>query len=224
MQIIMGINIDNKDISPFLRGLRKRKILLIISFLILFASCKQKTFDSEKELFTYLKNEDNGYQHKRTIGNVSYVFTYRPTDVLVKQELGKKYSQGLVDSLRKKYNNYLYFNLSMSANNQELLNKRVGNRNEFGAMVNQLAFGMGDKVHLISKKRDTIPLVDYVYPRMYGLSKSTDILLVYPRDKKLLKEDYFHFTVEDLGLATGKVTFKLLSRKLISEPQFNLEK
>ena len=48
----------------------------------------------------------------------------------------------------------------MSKNNQELLSVAPKNQNEFGAMVNQLAFGMQDKVHLFTAQKDTIELAD----------------------------------------------------------------
>ncbi|MGW9686763.1 hypothetical protein [Flagellimonas sp. 2504JD1-5] len=191
--------------------------------LILLIGCGQNTFDSEKELLSYVQKTANGYHHEKAIGNVVYTLTYRPTDVLVRQELGTSFSQEDVDKLREKYGNYLYFNLGMKANNQELLNSQAGNRNAFGAMVNQLAFGMGQKVHLISQKRDTIPMADYIYPRMYGMSNSTSMLLVYPKDKRLLEEEFFHFTIEDLGLATGEVGFKIPVKPLKNEPTINFE-
>ena len=164
---------------------------------------------------------------------------YRPTDLLVKQELGDKVTErgslslstplktGLVEvsrseELRKKYNKYLYFNLSMSINNQELLSVAPKNRNEFGVMVNQLAFGMGEKVHLYTQSKDTLELADFIYPRMYGMSKATTIMFVYPRDKDALKDEYLNFTIEDLGLYTGEVKFKIDTEKIKNEPQLKL--
>lgn len=192
--------------------------------LFTITSCKQNTFNSEETLWAHVKDGANGYTYEKRVGNMSYSLTYRPTDVLVKQELGENYTKEQVESLRNKYEEYLYFNLSMSANNKELLSSRAGNRNAFGAMVNQLAFGMADKVHLYSQSKDTVPMVDYVYPRMYGMSNSTSLLLVYPRDKALLDQDFFHFAIEDLGFATGEVRFKLLTASLKSEPKLNFKK
>jgi len=194
--------------------------ILILS-LILLLGCGQNTFDSEKELMAYVQNMDNGLHHEKYMGNVVYTLTYRPTDMLVKQVLGGQYLQREIDSLRKKYGDYLYFNLTIRANNQELLSSRAGNRNAFGAMANQLVFGMGQKVHLISQKRDTIPMADYVYPRMYGMSNSTNMLLVYPKDTRLLMEEHFHVTIEDLGLATGEIGFKIPVKPLKNQPQLN---
>ncbi|KAB5492157.1 MULTISPECIES: hypothetical protein [Flagellimonas] len=196
---------------------------IVILLAILFGSCRQNTFDTEAELLSYVKDMDNGYYYERQIGNVVYTLTFRPTDVLVQQAIGDIYSEEEVDSLREKYGDYLYFNLGMSANGQELLNSMAGDRTAFGSMVDQLVFGMAERVHLISQKRDTIPMADYIYPRIYGMSNNTNILLVYPKDKELLNGDYIHFTIEDLGFHTGEVGFKISSKKLKEQPKLNFK-
>ncbi len=192
-------------------------LLLIIMVLFLF-SCNQKTFDNETALLEYIKDETNGYTQHKTVNGVDYTLTYRPTDLLVKQELGDLENKGEIKTLRNKYKNYLYFNLSMSINNQELLSTAPKNRNEFGAMVNQLAFGMNEKVHVYTPSKDTLEMADFIYPRMYGMSRATTIMFVYPRDKKALKEEYINFSIEDLGLYTGEVKFKILKKNIINEP------
>jgi hypothetical protein len=45
---------------------------------------------------------------------------------------------------------------------------------------------------------------------------------VYPRDKEFLKEEYLNFTIEDLGLYTGEVKFKVQIKPLENEPKLNL--
>jgi len=86
-------------------------------------------------------------------------------------------------------------------------------------MVNQLAFGMGEKAHLYNQQKDTIELADFIYPRMYGMSQSTDILFVFPREKQYLKKEYLNFTIEDLGMYTGEVKFKVAIDKITNEPK-----
>ena len=193
-----------------------KKILCVC--LVLCFGCSTKTFKNEAELLNYIKDTDNGYTQHKSINGVEYTLTYRPTDALVLQELGDHINGERIEQLRNKYKKYMYFNLSMSENNQELLSAAPKNRNEFGAMVNQLVFGMKDKVHVYTKHKDTLEMADYVYPRMYGFSKSTTMLFVYPREAEALKEDYLNFTVEDLGLDTGDVKFKIPTDKLINEP------
>jgi hypothetical protein len=201
---------------------RLSKILLLLTATFVFLGCGSKAFDSKEKLWTYLKDSENGYHRIKIVNGIEYSLVYKPTDLLVEQELSDNYSAKEVKELRAKYSNYLYFNLSMSANNQEILNQKVGNRAAFGAMVNQLAFGMADKVNLISQKRDTLSLVDYVYPRMYGMSQSTDMLLVYENDQKLLNQEYLRFTIEDFGLGIGELGFNLDTKCITNQPQLKL--
>ncbi|GAA3647315.1 hypothetical protein GCM10022397_35340 [Flavivirga jejuensis] len=178
-------------------------------------------------MLEYIKAPKNGYTQSKTINGVDYTLTYRPTDMLVVQELGNsiadaKHSSLDVAEVRNKYNKYMYFNLSMSKNNQELLSVTPKNRNEFGAMVNQLAFGMNEKVHVYTPSKDTLEMADFIYPRMYGISRATTIMFVYPRDVKALNNKYINFTIEDLGLYTGEVKFKIPIKKIKDEPKLKL--
>lgn len=191
-----------------------QKGFLLFVVLMAFIGCTNNTFNTEKELWKYLENEKNGYRQHKTINGVDFTLLYKPTDLLVKQELGNHKDKEKIKELRKKYSKYLYFNLSMSINNKELLSIAPKNRNEFGAMVHQLAFGMHKKIHVFNSKKDTLELIDYVYPRMYGMSKSTSMLFVFPRDKTTLNEDELNFTIEDLGLYTGEVKFKIGTKRI----------
>lgn len=192
---------------------------------IVLLSCSTKSFNSEKDLWTYLKDEKNGYIHSKNINGYDFSLIYKPTDLLVAQELGGDFSdKKKIKSLRDKYKKYLYFTLSMSKGQQELLSTAPKNRQEFGAMVNQLAFGMRDKVHLFSQQKDTLEMLDYVYPRMYGMSRATTMLFVYPRDSKYLHDEYLNFTIEDLGIYTGEIKFKTLVKKIVNEPKLSFKK
>ncbi len=195
----------------------RREISLLL--LVLLISCSNKTFNTEEELWTYLRDESNGFVQQKAVNGYNFSLVYKPTDLLVKQELSDDTSAEDVKKLREKYGQYLYFNLSMSKDNKELLSAAPKTRNEFGAMINQLAFGIGDKVHLFTQEKDTIALADFVYPRMYGMSRSTDILLVYPREEHKLIGGDLSFTIKDLGLYTGEVKLKIPIKNINSEPK-----
>lgn len=195
----------------------KNSIFLTIVFLVL-SSCT-KNFETVEEMNNYIQEEGNGYNYKKTVEGVDYVLQYRPTDLLVEQELGEKVDQARIDKLRDIYHKYIYFNLSMSKGNQELLTGVAGDKAKFGEMVNYLAFGMEEKVHLYTPERDTLEMADFIYPRMYGMSNATTIMIVYPRDEKYMNQDFLNFTIEDLGLNTGEIKFKLNTNPFKKEPQ-----
>jgi hypothetical protein len=110
----------------------------------------------------------------------------------------------------------------MSSNGKELLIQKAQNRAEYGAKVHQLSFGMADKVILTDQKRDTLPLLDYTYPRMYGMGRSTNLLLVYKKEYEAMQQDHLFLTVKDLGYGTGEVTFKIDTKKLKNQPQLKV--
>lgn len=197
--------------------IKSNRIILVL-FIFIISSCA-KNFDTQEDMMAYITDEDNEYQYKKTVNGVDYVLQYRPTDLLVKQELPEKHTTKQIEELRKQYNKYLYFNLSMSKNDQELLNGLARNKQQFGQMVSQLAFEMDQKVHMYTPQKDTLAMADFVYPRMYGMTEATTIMIVYPRDEKYLNNDYLNFTIEDLGLDTGEIRFKINTKKLQKEPQ-----
>lgn len=198
----------------------RNSFYLLLLFVI--TSCGSKTFDSTNELIEYISDGDNEYKYSKSVNGVDYVLQYRPTDLLVNQELGDEKDKNKIKELRGKYSKFLYFNLSMSMNNKELLSNVVRDKEQFGQMVDDLAFNMDEKVHFFTPQKDTLSMTDFVYPRMYGMTNSTTIMLVYPRDENFLKEEYLNFTVEDLGLYTGEVKFKIQTKPLQNEPKLDL--
>ena len=195
---------------------------MVYGCLFLLCACGRPTFDTAEALQTYINDATHGYLKQKTVNDYQFLLLYRPTDLLVKQALEDDTTKPQVDSLRAKYGKYMYFNLSISKNGKEVLSTAPKNRAEFGAMVNRLAFGMHDKVHLFTSQRDTLELTDYVFPRMYGMSNATTMMFVYPRDQDAINSStVLNFTVEDLDLFTGEVKFKIETGKIKMEPLLN---
>ncbi len=198
--------------------------ILILFIAVLFVSgCTQKTFEDRETLLSFLKDPENGYLQQKQVNGLDVAVMYRPTDLLVAQELRGDANQQIIDSLRKKYNDYLYFNLSLSQNGKELLSTLPTNRNEFGALVNQLAFGMDQKIHLYTQSKDTIEMADYVYPRMYGMSGSTSILLVYPNNEEIANSEKLTLALEDIGWGTGEIKCKFDTNKIKEQPEIGFK-
>lgn len=196
----------------------KRNLLVLLTACFLSLSCQNKTFKTKETLWQYLKNPENGYLLQKTINGIDYSLLYKPTDVLVAQEYNSNNPKDL-QKLKDKYKDQMYFSLSMSKNNHELLSHLARDKQRFGAMVNQLAFEMGSKVHVFTQSKDTLPLTDYVYPRMYGATGSTSMLFVYPKSREYLQDTYLNFSIEDLGFSTGEVRFKFPTQQIKNPPK-----
>lgn len=172
-------------------------------------------------MLTFLTEGNNGYLQKKTINGIDFKLLYKPTDLLVEQELDQNYSSKDIDSLRANYKNHVYFNLSMSKNNEELLSDLSSNRGEFGEMVNTLSFGLTEKIKLITSQKDTIRMLDYSYPRMYGLSKATSLILVFPVVRELNESESVDLVLADIGYGTGEVKFSFDTSTIRKQPQLN---
>lgn len=194
--------------------------ILYLAFIVfLLVNCSNNTFSNEEALLEYLKDEENGYVQRKSVNEIDFELMYRPTDLLVKQELGDSISLDRVEALRENYSKYLYFNLSMSKNNKELLSTIPNDRNHFTSILNQLTFGMGEMVHVFNDRKDTLEIVDYIYPRLYGMSNSTTIMFIHSRKENPSKTEYLYFSIEDLGLNTGEIKFKIPYKLIEQEPK-----
>lgn len=191
-----------------------------MALLVLVAASCQKNFTDEAEMQAFIADQSNNYSSSKTVNGIDFTIQYRPTDLMVKQEAGDSPSVDLVNKLREKYKQYLYFSVMMRGSQGELLNYVAGDKTKFGKMVNTFAFDFNNKAHFIISQRDTIPMADFVYPRMYGMGSETTILIAYPRNKVVhSNSDHAHFIIEDLGLETGDISFKIDLDVLQNEPK-----
>lgn len=191
----------------------------ILAFTIITAisACTRKV--TKQEMLDYIKNPENGLTKQKSINNVDYKLTYRPSDLFVLQETegDTSLTEQEFEEIYNRYHQNAYFILSISQNKQEVLSNYAGNQQQFGAMVNQLAFGMNEKV-FIKNRADTIYFKDYVYPRLYGMKPSTDILFAFAKEE-LTETETFDFYIKDLGLKTGDIKFKFTNKDIKNIPE-----
>lgn len=197
------------------------KLYLLLSCVLLF-SCTPKPL-SIADLQLYVLDESNGLRKSVDIDGSNACVTYRPTDFWVYQELDKDLAEHhLVDSLRKKYSEYYYFIVSLSANNKEAL--QVGNNlAEYGDLVQTMSFRLPQYVHLITEKNDTIPVGDFMLNRTYGLSSSTDVLFAFDKER-VSGNNWFQFNLNEFGLGFGNLKFKFSTHDLENIPEVDFNK
>ncbi|MCK4662305.1 MAG: hypothetical protein KAT68_05530 [Bacteroidales bacterium] len=196
-------------------------LILGLTGIIIISSCNKKI--TKQEMFDYLKNPENGLLQEKTINGINIKVMFKPSSLFVLQEINNDttINDEKIQKLKEQYNKYLYFIISFSQNKQELLNLFAGNQQQFGAMVNQLAFDMDNNVSLISSKKDTLPLMDYIYPRLYGMSNSTDILFVFKKEE-LKNFEWLKLTIKDFGLKIGDTKYKFYIKAFKKIPELKI--
>jgi len=180
-------------------------------------------FGTQQELLDYLRDEDNGYRYSKSVNDVEFVVQYKSTDLLVLQEMNSQ-SMGMdrVAEMREKYSKFMFFNLSISQNNKEILSEVANEEERFKQLANTLSFEIDEKIHLIAGQKDTLAMQDFVYPKLYGMAGATTVMVVFVREEKYSGAKYLNFIVEDLGLGTGDVKFKIRAPALNSEPKLRI--
>jgi hypothetical protein len=175
----------------------------VLSFLliVLLVGCKPQSFPSEKELVAYIQDEENGLKKTNEVGDYKVTVTYRPTDLLIKQEVGEKPSKEALEKARKKYQNYYYFILSLSKSGKEALDQSQG-FGQYSEMVQKLSFRVPEFVNMTTSASDTIPVADFILNRTYGLGSSTDILVVFNKEKAK-EQTWVQFNLNEFGMNLG---------------------
>jgi hypothetical protein len=159
---------------------------------------------------------DNGLSKIIEAGDIEIRVTYRPTDLLVLQELGhsNNVDTELVDQLRRKYSPRYYFVVSFSRSNNEIL---AGSAN-FSELLQTISFRMHDVISLRTSSNHAIPLADFVYNRTFGLSNSTDLLCVFEKSE-IINSDWIDVDIEEFGLGIGKRSIRFDVSKMEEAPK-----
>lgn len=196
----------------------------IICMLLLLTACSLTSFESKEALLTYIADEKNGYCQKKKVQGVEYTMTYRPTDLVVANEWNVKADQEKLNYLRKKYEPHAYFNLSISKGGRELLTNVVGNKEKYSSLLRAMSFGMQQIVTITNEVKDTIPILDFISPRMYELDgRNTTMLIVDKSQPGFTKAKQLKIAVGDIGFGTGEVSFYFDKDKLINQPNINFK-
>lgn len=186
--------------SPMSKSLLTHRWILFLS-VALAIGCKPKTFSTEKELIAYLQEEGNGLKKTNEVGDYKITVTYRPTDLLVLQEVGEKPTDEAIEKAKSKYQNYYYFILSLSKSGKEALDQSQG-FGQYSEMVQKLSFRVPEFVNMTTSANDTIPVADFILNRTYGLGNSTDILVVFNKEKAKGQE-WVQFNLNEFGMNLG---------------------
>lgn len=178
---------------------------LIVSVLLVATGCTQGPVTPE-ELQSYVIDPDHGLKKSIEVNGFRVDVTYRPRDLMVAQELRaiKDADTSVISKLRRQYEPYHYFVLSLSHNDKEVLNQ-LGDRQLYSDMLQRLAFQMRDYTAM-TIGGDTLDVSDYQMDRTYGQSASNNILFAFPKAGAISNSD-IRFHLKEFGLGIGTQVF-----------------
>lgn len=198
----------------------------LVAVLILIQGCiKDETCSSLEGLNSYITDPGNGLVKESEVNGYHFKIQYRPTDHLVAQEAARddfQFRLANIEELRAKYSPYIYMVLDISASDKNVLYSSSKGGHNFSDLLHKFAFRLNEYAGLSSSSGSEIRLVDFIYPRLFGASKSTSVLFVFEK-ANLQENDWVRFHLNEFGLGVGKLEFEFQTKDLIQSPnlQFN---
>jgi hypothetical protein len=174
---------------------------------------------SESELARYVSQDDH-LTKTASSDQITLQVTYKPTDLLVAQELKNVNSPTIaqVNEARNKYKDHYYFILSFHNGDNEVLNSPLLGQSNFTELLETMSFKMGEFVDLTTSRNDSIPVADYIFNRTFGFSNSTDLLFVFDRTRAIDSE-WIQINVDEFGLGMGNRSVRFNIRDLEMTPK-----
>ncbi len=184
---------------------------MIFLLIVNVVGCKP-TFHNEEELSKYILEEKNGLVKTYEENGYKVQVFLKPTDLLIAQEYKNTSAIDIQDSqiLENKYINYLYFVLSISKNNKEVL---IPGSNNFNDLLQTMSFRMDNIVNLTTSEKDKIPVADFLHSRTFGISQSTNILFVFSAED-IEADKWIQFNLNEFGLSLGDLSFRFETKDI----------
>lgn len=200
------------------RYLLQKTLYLVFFPLLLLISCATPEYLSADDLQAFIQDEGNGLSRSRDLGALSIRMSYRPTDFLIAQELGDETDQDKAKAAFDKYEDYSYFMLQLSRENKDALYNSGADQHQFSENLQTLSFRMSQYIQMTTSQGDTLGVADTYYARMFGMSASTDVLIVFEKDK-MQAADWVTIHLKEFGFKTGNQSFRFECRKLWNTPR-----
>lgn len=193
---------------------------IYFALLISLLGCSPPEYLTAEELNKFILDSENGLVQKTELNGYAVEVMYRPTDLLVQQEIGDDVvNETQLKALKNKYNSYYYFIVNLSKNNKEAL-QVDGAFGQYSELVETLSFRMNAYVNMTTSKQDTIPTADFILNRTYGLSNATSLLFVFNKEKAK-DADWVQFNLNEFGLGIGNQRFRFKTKDLEDVPNID---
>jgi len=188
---------------------------ITIILLLFVMGCSKVKPVSEAELHKYVLDKENGLTQTIEVNGLKITMTYRPSELIAKQQMIKD-TQREYDSLTEYFSSYLYFLMEITYNNKDLETSFALKPSTFAANISYVSDKMGEDIKLVSET-ETLPVVDYVYARSYGVGPS-QFLLAFEKPKS----NQFQVEMKTDAIGMGNHSFSFNKKDLENRPHLKL--
>jgi hypothetical protein len=176
---------------------------------------------SKDHLSEFINDPANGLTKEVQANGYDLLFQYQPVDFVFANELsGSSNLNQKRDSLKKAYQNFCYFKLSISRKEQSIERYFAGSPEKHKSLLTHLNSSIGSNFQ-IAFADENIPVYDFVYTPFYGTSKTTDVMLVFDVGGHPASDFSIRFQDSFFGCGLQEFTFYNSDLKEIPELSLN---
>jgi hypothetical protein len=231
------------------------KLRILLFTLLILSSCREG-YDTVEEYEKYVRSEEYPYLKTVVKNGVIFSLRYMPADAMMinhykhfeetKKKIANdtllteaaireriKVEANKIKELRVNYTNSLYFMLTVKhedENKDLVFSSTPAGFKNYSNWIQKLLFSLKEYIYLETPELEEVLLSIYHMERNYGMCKSRNFLLLFPKefnDTKIINEKNKSIVVviNDIGLGTGKMRFEYsidLETQGISNSAFEL--
>ena len=168
----------------------------------------------------YLADPAHGLTQARDAGTTTATCSYRPTDLLVAQELADRadITPAARDSARRAYAGKVYCTLALARNGAEMETGVINDETALGQALSYLSTGIARDVYLRGAGRpDSVQALGASYARQYGGTGRSTVLLVFAAPGPDVARG-FTLTYRDTQFGLAPLHFAFTARALRDVP------
>ena len=190
---------------------------------LLAAACSASAVDPA-QYRAYLADPAHGLTHTREVNGAVLTCTYRPTELLVLQEVGSSGSTPATrDSMARAYAGKTYCALTLARNGGEIENQFVTNPPAYQQALSYLSTGLAATATLASATTpDSVSALTSMHLRDFGMTGHSTVLFVFDT-RQLATDGGFTVTFRDRYFGLGTQRFAFAARDLAAVPTLCFE-
>jgi hypothetical protein len=168
----------------------------------------------------YVRDEANGLLKSVSHQQLKMSAIYRPCDLNIYHHLGTtEIGDEKLSELRSQYADKHFFILSLSHADKELW-KGVGGE-QYSEILRTLSYEFSRFAFLTTSAEDTLEVADFYMERTYGLSNSTEVLVVFDSKENDGNYSWIELHIRELGLGMGAQKFKFFKSDILDVPELS---
>lgn len=172
------------------------------------------------QYYAYLADPAHGLAHAVEVNGATITCAYRPTDLLVQQDLAgvPAVTPTVRDSVARAYTGKTYCTVTLARQGQELENQFVNDPTTYQQVLTYLNTGLAADAFLVTTPHDSVAAAASMYVRQYGTTGHSTVLLVF-NTHQLTPQHGFHLTLRGQHLGLGTLRFPFAAADLAALPK-----